>query len=129
MPPPDVHDCTRPEDRLLLTWSAPEINVFSRRVFAGGETALFPVFRPPREYEPSVLARLTQQSVPIVLVDPEMLDDFHRSYPALSRYLGEHYRKAGEFTPDERKIHIYVETSRSPTGIDEEFGWPCYAAP
>lgn len=123
-----VHDCTNPDDRLLLTWFAPEINVYSHRVFAGGEAALMPAFRRAAEYEPSVLARLSRQSVPIVLA-AETLDDFHRVYPALSRHLGAHYHKAGEFLIDGGKIQIYVETSRPQAGIDEEFGWPCFAAP
>jgi hypothetical protein len=124
-----VHDCTRPGDRLLMTWSAPEMNVFSRRAFAGGETALLRIFRQPREYESSVVARLSRQSVPIVLVNPKEIDTFERAYPALSRHLADRYRKAGQFTDDERQIDIYVETSRSQSGTDGEFGWPCFAAP
>jgi hypothetical protein len=123
-----VHDCTNPDDRLLLTWFAPEINVYSHRVFAGGEAALMPAFRQAAQYEPSVLARLSRQSVPIVLA-AETLDEFHRVYPALSKHLGAHYHKAGEFVADGGKIQIFVETSRPQAGIDEEFGWPCFAAP
>ncbi len=37
-----------------MTWNAPEFNVFSRRPFAGGETLLVPVFRPPDTYEQAV---------------------------------------------------------------------------
>jgi hypothetical protein len=122
-----VHDCTRPADRLLMTWSAPEMNVFSRRVFAGGETVLPRVFRDPSSYEDAVLARLSQQSVPIVLVDPESREEFYRTYPAIGEYLDTRFRKAGEFTPDARKIDIYVERSRQPAGTDKEFGWPCFA--
>jgi hypothetical protein len=121
-----VHDCTNPDDRLLLTWFAPEITVYSRRVFAGGETFLMPVFRQPAQYEPSVLARLSRQSVPIVLV-AETLDDFDRVYPALSRHLRDRYHKAGEFPTDDGKIQVYVETSRPQAGIDKEFGWPCFS--
>ena len=124
-----VHDCTRPADRLLMAWSAPEMNVFSRRAFAGGETALLPVFRDPSTYESRVLARLSQQSVPIVLIDPDELEHFRRSYPAIGKYLETRFHKVGEFTPDARQIHIYVETSRQPTGTDGEFGWPCFAGP
>ncbi len=123
-----VHDCTHPGDRLLMTWSAPEMNVFSRRVFAGGETALFPVFRDPSSYEGAALARLSHQSVPIVLVDPDGLEDFYLAYPAIGKYFDARFRKVGEFTPDARKIHIYVDASRTPTGTDAEFGWPCFAA-
>ena len=123
-----VHDCTRPGDRLLMTWSAPEMNVFSRRVFAGGETALLPVFRDPSSYEPTVLARLSQQSVPIVLVDPDELADFRRAYPAISTYLDARFRKVGEFTPDARRIHVYADITRTPAGTDAEFGWPCFVS-
>jgi hypothetical protein len=123
-----VHDCTNSGDRLLMTWSAPEMNVFSRRVFAGGETALLPVFRDPSTYEGKVLARLSQQSVPIVLVDPDELEHFRQSYPAIGKYLETRFHKVGEFTPDARQIHIYTETSRTPAGSDEEFGWPCFAS-
>jgi hypothetical protein len=122
-----VHDCTDLRDRLLLAWWAPELNVFSRRVFAGGESTLLPVFRDPATYEGAVLARLSQQSVPIVLVDPGELERFRSAYPGISRYLDTHFRQAGEFTPDARKIDIYVERSRQPTGTDKEFGWPCFA--
>jgi hypothetical protein len=123
-----VHDCTHSGDRLLMTWSAPEMNVFSRRAFAGGETALLPVFRDPSSYEPAVLARLSQQSVPIVLVDPDELEHFRQSYPAISKYLDAHFHKVGEFTPDPRKIHIYADINRQPSGTDAEFGWPCFVA-
>lgn len=123
-----VHDCTQPDDRLLVTWSAPEMNVFSRRVFAGGETALMPVFRQPALYEPSVVARLSTQSVPIVLVDPNGLEEFEQVYPAIAEYLGERFHKVGQFHPVDRPIDVYVEKNRTPTGFDAEFGWPCFAA-
>jgi len=123
-----VHDCTASNDRLLMTWSAPEMNVFSRRVFAGGETALLPVFRAPSQYEPAVLARLLTQSVPIVLVDPDGLEDFERVYPAIGEYLDERFHKVGQFNPDDRAIAVYVERTRPPTGIDPEFGWPCFVS-
>jgi len=123
-----VHDCTHPGDRLLMTWSAPEMNVFSRRVFAGGETALMPVFRDPSGYEGTVLARLSRQSVPIVLVDPEVRGDFDRAYPAIGKYVDERFHKVGEFTTDARQIHIYAEMARPTAGTDAEFGWPCYTS-
>jgi hypothetical protein len=123
-----VHDCTNPDDRLLVTWSAPEMNVFSRRVFAGGEVALFPVFRPPSEVEPAVLARLSRQSVPIVLINPDGLEEFERVYPAIVEYLEERFHKVGQFSPQESPIDVYVDRTRLRTGTDAEFGWPCFAS-
>jgi hypothetical protein len=123
-----VHDCTGPDDRLLVTWSAPEMNVFSRRVFAGGETALLPIFRPPAQYEPSVVARLSRQSVPIVLVDPDGLEEFERLYPDIKRWLDDRFHRVGQFSPDDRPIDVYVDRNRTRTGTDAEFGWPCFAS-
>ena len=59
---------------------------------------------------------------------PDGLEDFYLAYPAIAKYLDARFRKVGEFTPDARKIHIYVDASRTPTGADAEFGWPCFAA-
>ncbi len=75
-----------------------------------------------------MLARLSQQSVPIVLVDPDELADFRRAYPAISTYLDARFRKVGEFTPDARRIHVYADITRTPAGTDAEFGWPCFVS-
>lgn len=123
-----VHDCTNPDDRLLVTWFAPEMNVFSQRAFAGGETALLPIFRNPSTYEPAVMARLSKQSVPIVLVDPDALEQFEEIYPAIGEYLDERYHQVGQFSPDDRPIDVYVERTRTRTGVDAEFGWPCFVS-
>jgi hypothetical protein len=123
-----VHDCTKPDDRLLVTWFAPEMNVFSRRAFAGGETALLPLFRTPALYEPAVVARLEKQSVPIVLVDPDAFEYFESVYPAVGEYIDERYHKVGQFSPDERPIDVYVDRTRTRTGTDAEFGWPCFVS-
>ena len=123
-----VHDCTRPDDRLLVTWFAPEMNVFSRRVFAGGETSLLRIFRQPSTYEAYVLARLSRQSVPIVLVDPDGLQAFEEIYPEIGEHLDERYQKIGQFSPEDRPIDVYADRTRERTGTYAEFGWPCFVS-
>jgi hypothetical protein len=123
-----VHDCTRPGDRLLVAASAPQFNFFSGRVFAGGETILLMVLRPPETVEPAVLARLEQQSVPIILAEAQDWPFFVMTYPRLASYIDERYRAAGvaDFGTN-HQITVWVERSRSPSGTDPEFGFPCFA--
>lgn len=124
-----VHDCTAPGDRLLVTWEAPEYYVFSRRAFAGGETLLWPPFRPPHTYEAGVVERLKTQSVPIVLHEAGRLAEFAEMYPRLIAYLEARYRRAGDrdFGPGHHVL-VYVERGREVRGRDREFGWPCFVS-
>jgi hypothetical protein len=124
-----VHRCTAPGDRLLVTWNAPEFNVFSRRPFAGGETLLMPVNRPPGMYESAVLARLQQQHVPVVLARPDEQQAFSSAYPHLSAYLAERYRPAGEIERDGLKVRVLVDRTQTPIGHDSEFNLPCFQNP
>jgi hypothetical protein len=124
-----VHDCTRPEDRLLVTWNAPEFNFFSRRGFAGGETLLVPVFRSPAGYETAVMNRLRRQSVPIILGELGEWDYFAGRYPAIADHIARRYRRVGDH--DFRAGHhivVFVDKERTPTGVDSKFGWPCFVS-
>jgi hypothetical protein len=119
-----VNECTRPGDRLLVTWYAPQFQFFSRRPFAGRESYLMPVYRSPRTYESRVLESWKGQSVPIVLVDVPEYPRFTAAYPALANHLMSRYRRV-EGSPWE-SIDVYTERDREATGRDREFGWPCF---
>jgi hypothetical protein len=108
-------------------WNAPQFNVFSRRVFAGGETLLVPLFRPTATYEPAVLERLRRQSVPIVLADRDQQPEFEKAYPAISTYLSKRYRQAGVFPQDGgQQIIVFVDRERRQSGTDLELNLPCF---
>jgi len=125
---PYLNRCTTDGDRLLVTWNAPEFNVFSRRPFAGSETLLIPVFRPPDTYESTVLSRLEQQRVPIVLSDSEHAAEFARAYPKISAYLSERYREAGVVKfPGGQRISVLADRMRTPASTDREFNLPCFS--
>ena len=53
-----VHNCTRPEDRLLVTWNAPHLFVVTGRPFAGTETVLLPLWRETPSYEMPLSRRI-----------------------------------------------------------------------
>ncbi|HEY6506570.1 MAG TPA: hypothetical protein VIY56_01070, partial [Vicinamibacterales bacterium] len=124
-----VRDCTRADDRLLVTWNQPEMYVWAQRPFASGETLLVPALRPPAMFAARALARLRTQSVPIVLVQPSTYaGDFQTLYPEIAAFIEERYRRVGHFGNDARDdVDVYVATSRMPTGVDAEFQWPCFS--
>jgi hypothetical protein len=122
-----VHDCTRPGERLLVTWFAPQFNVFSRRPFVGRETVLMPLYRDPSTYEKTVLDAWTRQRVPIVLAEQSTYARFATAYPALAAYMGNHYRQVGAMPSRGDMILVYAERERDVTGIDAELGWECLA--
>jgi hypothetical protein len=124
-----VHDCTRPGDRLLVTWFAPEFYVFSRRPFAGRETVLMPLYRDPATYEARVLETWTRQSVPIVLAEESTYPRFAAAYPALSERIASRYQHIATVASRTGPIGIYVDRARLPASKDAELGWDCPAAP
>ena len=121
-----LHDCTRPNDRLLVTWLGPEYYVFSRRPFAGREAMLLPLYRTPATYEASVLETWKRQHVPIVLTGKATYPTFVAAYPALANHLATHYRPIADTQRDTNTITIYAERTRTPNGRDAESGWECF---
>jgi len=123
-----IHDCTNPDDRLLVTWAAPEFYFFSKRPFAGREGPLFPVLRRPDSFEPQILEAWKQKRVPIVLTNDESYGDFATTFPRLATHLAQAYTEAGKTEWDERPaITVHVDRSRVATGRDTEFGLPCFS--
>lgn len=102
-PVPDVvrylHQCTSVEDRVLLTWSAPEYYFFSRRGFGAGHALLLP----PAAFsgiddQQRMLARLRRRFTPFVLINETRRDEFASTYPLLDEYLRRNYDRVGTFT-------------------------------
>jgi hypothetical protein len=122
-----AHDCTRPGDRLLVTWFAPEYYVFSRRPFAGREAVLMPLYRDPATYEARVLEAWKRQPVPIVLSEETAYPSFAAAYPELAKYIADHYRHIGAMPSRAGVIAVYADRERRSTRRDAELGWECFA--
>ncbi len=76
-----VAECTSPEDHVLLVTYAPEIPVYARRRFAGGQGTFGLNFYTAEEQQRTAVARLREQSVPVVLgsfdeFEGEFVDDY-----------------------------------------------------
>ena len=54
---------------------------------------------------------------------------FAAAYPALDRYVREHYVEAGESTfgaPDARPYHLFTRRDRRPVRVHNRFSMPCF---
>lgn len=123
-----VAECTSPSDYLLVTGPIHEIPVFAHRRFAAGQ-ALFKLSLYTSDADQRrALARLAQQSVPIVIADFEDFENgFTSDYPLVARYLSEHYREVGPILVDEEpRLRVFVTTGREPLRVDPNLGLPCF---
>ena len=123
-----IAECTSPSDYLFVGAYAPEIGVFARRRFAGGQSTVSLSFYTSDEDQRRTLAHLKRQSVPIVLADArEFEEGFASDYPLLTQYLADEYREAGTIIVDEEpRFHVFVEAKRQPSGVDAYLGLPCF---
>jgi hypothetical protein len=92
-----AHVCTKPTDRLLVTWFGPEVYFFAGRAFAGDRWVYLPFDNSP-EQQKHIVERLRAQSVPIVFVDFDDYEEFRSAWPEIAAYLQEAYDRAADVT-------------------------------
>lgn len=123
-----VAECTSPDDYLLVAGYAPEVPVFAKRRFAAGQGTMSLSFYTSVADQQRALERLRQQSVPIVLVSHEGVEEeFSNNYPLIAAHVTDHYRAAGWIEVEgERRFRVFVEAARQPRRTDPHLGLPCF---
>jgi hypothetical protein len=125
-----LHACTRPEQRVWITWPASEYYFFARRGFGAGH-ALLPA---PHSYTTArdqelMVARLNRHQVPVVLINESMRSEFSIAYPRVDEYLRARYAAAGAFAiRDGSTVSIAVRRGLTARGVYGDDGWPCHFA-
>lgn len=121
-----LNACTRSEDRLLLTWPAPEYYVFARRGFAGGHV-WFPhgVSNRSTRDQRVMVSRLERDSVPIALIDESRRSDLE-AFPLVAQYLTTNFEPAARVTTHKGSdITIAVRRGLVPRSTYGPARWPC----
>ena len=124
-----LRECIGPADRVFAPAFVPELYFFAQRGFAGGVVATFGGHWSEPRFERRMIAALSSQSVPLVIFEPGEMQSFAASYPALDRYLREHYVKAGESTfdaSDAHSFHVFARRDRPPIHLHSRFSLPCF---
>ena len=114
-------------DRVLVTWFAPEVYFYSERRFAAGLVFFYPGFFAAPAAEDAALARLRSQSVPIVLAEVSSYEQsFVRDHPQLSAYLRERYAVAGEVAATEGSYRVLADRRATPVRTASPWSLPCF---
>jgi hypothetical protein len=123
-----VRDCTRPDDRLLVTWFAPEVYFYAERQFAGGLAFFYPGFFVSSTDEETALGRLRARSVPIVLAEVGRYESsFRRDHPLLAAHLASRYTVAGDVsTSGDERYRVLVDRQATPVRTASPWSLPCF---
>ena len=122
-----LHQCTAPDDRILVTWFAPEIFTFADRGFAAGHAFFTRTHFVSPDYQAAMLERLSRQRVPVALINLEQRSWFSTRFSGIDAYLNEVYAVAGTYRNyDGADIAVAVRRDLKPSGVFVPTGWPCF---
>jgi hypothetical protein len=118
-----VGRCTTPDQRLFVAGNAPEVYVYARRLFAGGQPALRGGYFSTTLDQHRLIARLRQQDVPVALVltdsDADEMDLVMAEVQSAFRFVQAVPVGGGN-------ILIHVNRRATATGTDAVTGLPCF---
>lgn len=119
-----VFACTRPDDRLFVTWFAPQIVFYAERPFAGGQVYLTANWHASPDDQRLTIERLRRERVPIVL---ERVDgEYPVRFPLVYEYVHAHYVDAPMHAEGMQTFRVLVQRNLEPTGTYEPLHLPCY---
>ena len=117
-----LHECTRPEDRILVTGSTPyHITYYTNRRIAGGHVFWHHGWRSDPVREEQLLALLERQSVPFAFSthDPVFAD--LQRYPRIHQHFATHYAEL-----EGTNGLLLFDTRRGATSRFGRLGFPCF---
>jgi hypothetical protein len=121
-----VRACTKPTDRLLVTWFAPEIYFYADRPFAGRQVFWFSDYYSSREDQAEIIESLRESSVPIIIRRLDRRND-SQVFEHVIDYVEQHYAlpRGSKFASD--SYQVLIDQRRTPTGQYEPLGLPCFS--
>jgi hypothetical protein len=121
-----VDRCLDRRDHILIPGFAPEVTVWSRRPFAGGQVWFQPELLTGDEDHRLVMSRLHGQRVPVAVLLLPSSDAIAVRFPELGRYLREHFPETTALEGDEDERVTIAFDPRFAVGRDRDTGWYCY---
>ena len=119
-----LHECTTPDDRVMVVTYAPEVGALSGRLFAGGRASFLPGFFEDERHSRFLMDRLRRESVPIVLAEEE---PYYAAYPLLPAYLRAVYVEQGRIEIDGGKQLRVLAKQERPSRPFGPQALPCFA--
>jgi hypothetical protein len=121
-----VRQCVDERDRVIGIGYMPELYVVAQRRFAGG-IGVFTHWVDSARLQSQAIARLQDQSVPLVIIDESERAHFEGHFPLLDKYLENRFPREWslEFLPGDR-FTVLTDPARVPTGMHPTLGLPCF---
>jgi hypothetical protein len=117
--------CLNERDHILIPAYAPEVGVWSRRLFAGGQLWFQPELLRSADDHRFVMNRLAEQRVPVAILLSPSAEQVAARFPELDRYLRDFTERIPRNTDDGRNLVIAFNPQLA-VGRDRETGWYCY---
>ena len=124
-----LRECTRPTDRILATFFAPDIAFYAQRGFAGGLAALSAGHWSEPRFQQRSLQSLTTHP-PALVIQRSRDTEFRQGYPLLAGYISTHYRAVGTTEalagPGPESLLLLVRNDRAASGTHSASALPCF---
>lgn len=119
--------CTTTQHRLLTTGYAPEVYVYSRRLFAGGMKVFMQGYSQSAADQRRIISRMDREVVPFVLLLTDLLPEFRKGFPRVNAFVEWRFKPMAEIPAgSDRVVRVLVNTGLRPARTDPSTGWPCY---
>ena len=116
--------CTAPDQRLFVAGEAPEVYVYARRLFAGGQPALRSGFFDTPADQRRLVSRLRQQQVPLALI---LTGSDAERFPLVMDALRRDFRPVLDIPVDGQGDVVVLASRRvRQKGVDVATGLPCF---
>ena len=120
--------CTTRQDRMLVTWFAPEYYVFAGRGFAAGHAMFLRASFATEHDQARMLERLDGESVPVVLVNETEHAEFAQAFPRVAAHIAGRYTVRTRFHHnDDTVIGVAIRNDLAPPAITAGAPWVCGA--
>jgi hypothetical protein len=119
--------CTTTQHRLLVTAYAPELYVYSRRMFAGGQKVFMERYQQSPSDQQRTIDRMERQLVLFVLAPSDTYEEWQHGFTHVSAYVDAHFRPMVDIpVSSSRSLHVLVNHEMPASRADPATGWPCY---
>jgi hypothetical protein len=119
-----LHECTAPEDRVIVLSYQPELLPLADRRFGGGGFGLVPGLLFLYRNQASMIGRWRREPVPIVLMQTGPEDE--TEIPFILEYLRARYRNVGTIDLDGGPVAVFADTGRTPVRTFGASNLPCF---
>ena len=124
-----IERCTTMHHRLLVGGFSPDVPVFARRGFAGGQPLFVQGYYESEVYQRSVLQHMAREVVPfVVLPGTEATNQFSNAFGLVASYVRIRYVPLATFGDSDAQVQVLFDSALPIAARDPETGWPCEVA-